>query len=128
MQGDPILPAEPRGLPLQEKILPQYLKDLNYVTRAVGKWHLGFYKTEFTPTHRGFDYHLGSWGGHISYYDHIMQQTVSNKEKSLTLCLSNGHDRIDKFGCFHTNHPVAGHSVGGDCLANGSYGNFRTRH
>ena len=79
MQGFSILAAEPRGLPLQEKLLPQYLKDLNYTTRAVGKWHLGFYKTEFTPTHRGFDSHLGYWGGHISYYDHILQETVSNR-------------------------------------------------
>jgi arylsulfatase A-like enzyme len=79
MQGEPITAAEPRGLPLQEKILPQYLKELQYDTRAVGKWHLGFYKKEFTPTYRGFDSHLGCWGGYIGYYDHILQQIVSNK-------------------------------------------------
>jgi len=79
MQGHSIQAAEPRGLPLQEKILPQYLKDLKYVTRAVGKWHLGFYKREYTPTHRGFDSHFGFWGGYISYYDHISQQKVSIK-------------------------------------------------
>ncbi|PNF27139.1 hypothetical protein B7P43_G08558 [Cryptotermes secundus] len=72
MQGYPMLAAEPRGLPLR-KILPQYLKDLGYVTRAVGKWHLGFYRKEFTPTYRGFDSHLGYWTGSISYYDHIVQ-------------------------------------------------------
>jgi arylsulfatase A-like enzyme len=77
MQGEPILPSEPRGLPLQEKLLPQYLKDLGYVTAAVGKWHLGYYKKEFTPTFRGFDTHLGNWGGSASYYDHIMEDTVS---------------------------------------------------
>lgn len=75
MQGEPILPAEPRGLPLQEKLLPQFLKDLGYVTRAVGKWHLGFYKKEFTPTYRGFDSHFGYWGGYTSYYDHILEDT-----------------------------------------------------
>lgn len=72
MQGYPMLAAEPRGLPLQ-KILPQYLKDVGYVTRAVGKWHLGFYRKEFTPVYRGFDSHLGYWTGSISYYDHIVQ-------------------------------------------------------
>jgi hypothetical protein len=76
MQGYPMLAAEPRGLPLR-KILPQYLKDLGYVTRAVGKWHLGFYRKEFTPTYRGFDSHLGYWTGSISYYDHIVQDIVS---------------------------------------------------
>ncbi|KDR13867.1 arylsulfatase B-like [Zootermopsis nevadensis] len=73
MQGESIMAAEPRGLPLQDKILPEFLKDLHYVTKAVGKWHLGFYKKEFTPTYRGFDSHLGYWGGYISYYDHILQ-------------------------------------------------------
>jgi arylsulfatase A-like enzyme len=77
MQGQSILAAEPRGLPLQEKILPQYLKDLGYVTRAVGKWHLGFYKKEFTPTYRGFDAHFGYWGEYTSYYDHILEDMVS---------------------------------------------------
>jgi hypothetical protein len=117
MQGLPIQAAEPRGLPLQEKILPQYLKDLNYVTRAVGKWHLGFYKTEFTPTHRGFDSHLGFWNGYISYYDHILQQNVSIKRKvyhcvQATVMIKYG-GCIRESGCFHTSHQVAGHSVDG---------------
>jgi arylsulfatase A-like enzyme len=64
-------------MPLQEKVLPQYLKELGYVTRAFGKWHLGFYKKEFTPIYRGFDSHFGYWGGYTSYYDHILEDTVS---------------------------------------------------
>jgi arylsulfatase A-like enzyme len=80
MQGNPMLAAEPRGLP-PRKILPQYLKDLGYMTRAVGKWHLGFYRKEFTPIYRGFDSHLGYWAGSISYYDHIVQDIVSKYHK-----------------------------------------------
>jgi arylsulfatase A-like enzyme len=78
MQGESILASEPRGLPLQEKLLPQYLKDLGYITAAVGKWDLGFYKQEFTPTYRGFDAHLGNWGAYASYYDHILEDLVSS--------------------------------------------------
>jgi hypothetical protein len=123
MQGQPILAAEPRGLPPQEKILPQYLKDLNYVTRAVGKWHLGFYKTEYTPTHRGFDSHLGFWNGYISYYDHITQQEVGIKRKmyhcvQATVMITYGC--IKESDCFHTSHQLVGHSVGGACQATGS--------
>jgi hypothetical protein len=76
MQGWPLGAAEPRALP-PGKILPQYLKDLGYTTRIVGKWHLGYYKREFTPTHRGFDSFLGYFNGFISYYDHINQERVS---------------------------------------------------
>ncbi|CAH2092379.1 unnamed protein product [Euphydryas editha] len=53
MQHSVIYGAEPRGLPLSEKILPQYLKDLGYKTHLVGKWHLGSYKREYLPMLRG---------------------------------------------------------------------------
>ncbi|KAG0417061.1 hypothetical protein HPB47_005923 [Ixodes persulcatus] len=34
------------------------------------RWHLGFYKKEHTPTMRGFQNHIGSWGGFVDYYSH----------------------------------------------------------
>ncbi|KAJ4450929.1 hypothetical protein ANN_02364, partial [Periplaneta americana] len=79
MQGNSLLAAEPRGLP-PGKILPQYLKDLGYITRAVGKWHLGFYKKEVTPTYRGFDSYMGNWNGYVSYFDYILQEHYSDGE------------------------------------------------
>ena len=73
MQGLPLEASEPRALPAG-KLLPSYLKDLGYTTRMVGKWHLGYYQKEFTPTYRGFDSHLGYWNGIVSYYDYILQE------------------------------------------------------
>ncbi|XP_044255571.1 arylsulfatase J isoform X1 [Tribolium madens] len=70
MQHTVLFGAEPRGLPLTEKILPEYLKELGYTNRLVGKWHLGSYTKEYTPLYRGFDSHLGYWTGHQDYYDH----------------------------------------------------------
>ncbi|KAK2584631.1 hypothetical protein KPH14_006980 [Odynerus spinipes] len=70
MQHGVLKGAEPRGLPLTEKLLPQYLQELGYSTHIVGKWHLGFYKKEYTPTYRGFKTHLGYWSGHHDYFDH----------------------------------------------------------
>lgn len=59
MQHGVLYGAEPRGLSLEEKLLPEYLKELDYRTHIVGKWHLGSYKTVYTPLYRGFDSHLG---------------------------------------------------------------------
>ncbi|CAK1578853.1 unnamed protein product [Parnassius mnemosyne] len=70
MQHFVILGDEPRGLPLTEKLLPQYLKELGYSTHLVGKWHLGSYKKEYLPLNRGFDTHLGFWTSAIDFYDH----------------------------------------------------------
>ncbi|XP_071453514.1 arylsulfatase B-like [Hetaerina americana] len=70
MQHYVLLNTEPRGLPLSERLLPEYLKDLGYSTHAVGKWHLGFFKKEYTPEFRGFDSHFGHWTGQKDYYDH----------------------------------------------------------
>lgn len=62
--------TEPAGLPLEFKIMPQYFKKLGYATHLVGKWHLGYYKKEFTPTYRGFDSFFGYWNGVLDYFDH----------------------------------------------------------
>lgn len=70
LQHGVILSAEARGLPLNLKILPQYLSSKGYKSHLIGKWHLGFCRSEFTPTRRGFDSHFGFWTGKIGYYDH----------------------------------------------------------
>ena len=58
------------GLPVSEKIIPQYLKPLGYATAAFGKWNLGF-APGARPTERGFDEFLGHASGNIHYYKHL---------------------------------------------------------
>ena len=67
----PISKNQKLGLGLEEKILPQYLKELNYTTYLLGKWHLGSYIPDYFPTRRGFDYFYGYLTGGIGYWDHI---------------------------------------------------------
>ncbi|EEB20452.1 arylsulfatase B precursor, putative [Pediculus humanus corporis] len=70
MQHLVILSPEPWGLPLNETLMPEYFNKNGYATHAVGKWHLGFFKKEYTPIYRGFDSHFGHWNGFQDYYDH----------------------------------------------------------
>ncbi|GIY78947.1 arylsulfatase B [Caerostris darwini] len=74
-QHEVIVANSPWGLPLEEKILPQYMKSLNYVTRGVGKWHLGFFKEEYLPMKRGFDSFFGYWNGVEDYFTHFSDTT-----------------------------------------------------
>jgi arylsulfatase A-like enzyme len=56
------------GLPLQERLLPQYVKEAGYQTGWVGKWHLGS-SPAHAPWRRGFDETFGFIGGGHRYID-----------------------------------------------------------
>lgn len=58
------------GLPLTEKLIPQFLKPLGYATGAFGKWNIGF-GPGYRPTERGFDEFLGHMSGNIHYFKHL---------------------------------------------------------
>jgi len=70
MQHELINTNDHWGLPLGNPILPQMLKNHGYITRMVGKWHLGFFQPAYIPTNRGFDSHFGYYGGQENYYAH----------------------------------------------------------
>jgi arylsulfatase A-like enzyme len=54
------------GLPLSERLLPQFLKEAGYKTGWVGKWHLGS-SPAHSPWRRGFDETFGFIGGGHRY-------------------------------------------------------------
>jgi arylsulfatase B len=58
------------GLPTDERLLPQALKEAGYRTVMVGKWHLGHADRKYWPPQRGFEYHYGAVLGEIDYYTH----------------------------------------------------------
>lgn len=59
------------GLPLEERTLPQALKDAGYRTAIVGKWHLGHFHPDYLPTKRGFDHQYGHYNGALDYFTHV---------------------------------------------------------
>ncbi len=67
----PLSKLNPTGLPLAQKIMPQFLKEAGYQTFMVGKWHLGFHTPEYRPTARGFDHFYGHLTGGVGYWDHV---------------------------------------------------------
>jgi arylsulfatase A-like enzyme len=56
------------GLPVEEKTLPQLLRDAGYATGLVGKWHLGE-EEQFHPLNRGFQEFYGFLAGSHSYFE-----------------------------------------------------------
>jgi arylsulfatase A-like enzyme len=62
--------ASTYGLPTDEWLLPQALKEAGYTTALVGKWHLGHADKKFWPMQRGFDVHYGPLIGELDYFTH----------------------------------------------------------
>ncbi len=63
-----VFPAHAYGLPLDERTLPDALKEAGYRTIMTGKWHLGHYKQAYWPNNRGFDHFYGSILGEVDYF------------------------------------------------------------
>lgn len=70
LQSFVILPEQSYGIPLDEKLLPQILKEAGYSTAIIGKWHLGHADRKLWPKQRGFDYQYGALIGEIDYNTH----------------------------------------------------------
>ena len=83
MQGSPLHARDIRALPTNETLLPEYLKNLGYETRLVGKWHLGYRSKNHTPTQRGFDSFLGYYNGYVGYYNYTVPQLFDDGSVSI---------------------------------------------
>nr|KAG5701203.1 hypothetical protein BaRGS_023312 [Batillaria attramentaria] len=66
-------------LPENLKLVSQELKELDYKTHMLGKWHLGFCDWDLTPLGRGFDTFYGKVKGNSNYFTHSAQyQDIDN--------------------------------------------------
>ncbi|MEJ7637289.1 MAG: arylsulfatase [Singulisphaera sp.] len=70
LQVSVVRPWAQYGLPLEERTLPQALKEAGYETAISGKWHLGHFRPEY-PDQRGFDHQYGHYNGALDYFTHI---------------------------------------------------------
>lgn len=53
-----LFPRNEKGLPKSEHTIAKLLKEQDYTTACIGKWHLG-HKNGYLPTGHGFDYYYG---------------------------------------------------------------------
>ncbi|MDA1038903.1 MAG: arylsulfatase [Planctomycetota bacterium] len=70
LQVGVIRPWADYGLPLDETLLPHFLREAGYSTAICGKWHLGLSQRAYLPTCRGFDHQYGHYCGAIDYFTH----------------------------------------------------------
>ena len=77
-------------LPDGIKTLPQTLKELNYKTALMGKWHLGL-QPENGPEAYGFDYSYGFLHGQLDQYAHTYKNGDSTWYKNGKFITEEGH-------------------------------------
>lgn len=69
-----ILPGSTAHFPQDTPTIAELLKSkAGYNTSAVGKWHLGYAKFDYTPTGRGFDSHVGYFQGQVDYFNKTIE-------------------------------------------------------
>jgi arylsulfatase A-like enzyme len=56
------------GIPLNEHLLPETLRNAGYATHLVGKWHVGESTSDYYPTRRGFEHFFGFLSGGTDYF------------------------------------------------------------
>ena len=71
------------GLPLSEQTLPDVLNNVDYKTKAIGKWHLGAHKS-LVPEKRGFDEFFGFLiGGHRYFPDDLTLNDLTEARRQM---------------------------------------------
>lgn len=76
------LTGDDMGLPLEQKIIGNQLKELGYTTAIFGKWHMGN-ADRFHPTKRGFDEFYGFRGGSRSFMPYDETNPIDKDENRL---------------------------------------------
>ena len=100
LQVGVIRPNVPFGLPLEERLLSEGLRDAGYTTAICGKWHLGDFEQAYWPHSRGFDLAYGHLFGALDYFTHMRNQQLD--------WYRNG-EKLDQPG--YTTHLVANEAV-----------------
>ena len=112
LQTAVILGTHTYGLPTDEWLMPQALREAGYATAIVGKWHLGHADPKYWPKQRGFDHQYGAMIGEIDYFKHESggikdwfrnNEPVDEEGYSTTLI---GNEAVRVIGAHDTSKPL----------------------
>lgn len=93
LQDSVIHGTEPRGLPIAETLLPDVLQNAyGYETALIGKWHLGFHQTQYTPRARGFTKFYGILPGGGDHYTHQTTESFTVRGNSTRVKVLTGYN------------------------------------
>ena len=71
------------GLPISEQTLPEVLNNVDYKTKAIGKWHLGAHES-LVPEKRGFDEFFGFLiGGHRYFPEDLTLNDLTEASRQM---------------------------------------------
>eukprot|EP00435_Cladocopium_sp_Y103_P006720 s2313_g2.t1 len=92
-----------KGLPLRETLMPSLLRRQGYRCHAIGKWHLGHFRTEYTPTFRGFESFYGYYSGGEDYFQHRIESIYDMHRQPRPFCGPNcSHVAWEAVGVYST--------------------------
>jgi len=63
----------------------------------IGKWHLGFYNWDSTPTYRGFDTFYGFFSGGEDHYTHMQSHFLDFRDNKEIVRDMNGTYSVNAF-------------------------------
>ncbi|MCJ8747417.1 hypothetical protein PDJAM_G00153280 [Pangasius djambal] len=78
------------GITKDEILLPQILKKQGYVSKIVGKWHLG-HRKQYLPLEHGFDQFFGSPNCHFGPYNESVRPNIPVYNNSQMIGRHLGH-------------------------------------
>ncbi|KAK1163533.1 N-acetylgalactosamine-6-sulfatase [Acipenser oxyrinchus oxyrinchus] len=76
------------GIPKEEILIPEMLKKAGYISKIIGKWHLG-HRPQFLPLQHGFDEWFGAPNCHFGPY--------SSKEETPNIPVYNNSEMVGRY-------------------------------